>query len=271
MSFNAPTTKGFALPRVRWETEDQQFAAFSNLAPILSWERFSTTIFDITPGEHVGIFGSTGQGKTTLMNRVLPKLPFTAVFATKNNDNTMDFLIEDMGYMRMPKWRQISAKDAPRRVVWPPGGKIREIVPRQQEIFTDALDHIWAEGGRPKHKPVGWAVAIDEVWWFARVLHIDLPIKILLQQGRSNGNSAILATQRPAWVPTEMYSAPTHLFFFNEEDEGNLARISETSASNKHLIKAMVPNLPTHQVLYINTRTKAMARTSAPRFVDQGR
>lgn len=257
-----------SLPRTNWQwgSDDERLATYSTVAPIMNWERFTDTMFDPIPGEHVGIIGSTGQGKTTLMNRVLPMFPFTAVFGTKNNDATMDVLIERYSYMKMPHWRQISAKDVPRRVIWPPSGKLKEIVPTQQKVFSDAFDHIWAEGGRPKKNPVGWAVGIDELWWFTQVLKLDLYIRILFQQGRSSGISLIAATQRPAWVPTEMYSAPTHLFFFQESDDANLARIGEIDGGNKALVRSLVTNLSHHQVLYINNRRGIMARTSAPRF-----
>lgn len=243
----------------------------SRNAPRLPWNKFFRgEIFNPKPGEHIGIIGPTGQGKTALQNAIVPAFPFVVVFATKPADDTMDKLIEQENYLKMSNWGLLGANglrlnpiDTPRRVLWPDATEL-DSVDKQKKVFTHALASIFREGGRPKKKPVGWAVAIDELWYFSNMLKMDLEIKLYLMQGRSLGVTLIAATQRPAWVPVEMYSQSTHLFFFRDTDDRNLSRIGEMSHSEKSMIRRTVANLEQHQVLYVNTRTGKMARTRGP-------
>lgn len=248
---------------VHWGDQTERHAAVSKHAPRLPWEKFSTTFFDPIPGEHVAIIGPTGQGKTVLQNNILPRFPFVAVFATKPADYSMERLIREGNYVRLNKWYSLNPIDSPRRVIWPDASNLNA-VDRQREVFLDAMERIFREGGRPVKTPVGWAIAIDEVWYFTNMLKLGTEIKMILLQGRSLGVSLIGATQRPAWVPVEMYDQSTHLFFFRDNDATNLDRIGRINSMNRGLVKEIVSNLDRHQVLYINTRTGRMARTHAP-------
>jgi hypothetical protein len=237
----------------------------ANAAPRMPWDRFITNVFRPKAGEHAGIIGATGQGKTHLQNSILPFWPFVVAFATKNNDDTMERLIRNGGYEKFSKWYALSARDHPRRVIWPQSRNLKEQTGVQRSVFEHAIENIWAEGGRPPSNPVGWAIAIDELWWFSNKLGMEEYIKVILLQGRSNGISLIAATQRPAWVPVEIYSQATHLFFFAENDARNLQRIGEINHRDKRGIRHIVSNLEEHQVLYVNTRTGQMVRTRAPK------
>jgi len=261
-------TRGFSappLPRVRWYTdEDDRAARVAELAPRIPWDRFTTHYFLPNPGEHVTIVGSTGKGKTELARQILPFYPFTTLFSTKKADDTVDRMIREQGYRRFEKWPNLPARDVPRRVIWPKTGKLRDMVKEQQLVFTDALDHIYAEGGRPKQRPVGWCIAIDEIWWFTNMLKMELELRVLWQHARSAGISLVSATQRAAFVPTEAFSQPTHLFFFQVRDENNLQRIGDLQAGNKRMIRDLVYNLEPFQVLYVNNVSGQMVRTRTP-------
>lgn len=254
----------YGIQRVGWQNAIERDAKLSSLTPRLPWDKFVRTVFDPVPGEHVGILGPTGQGKTVLQNNILPFFPFVAVFATKPVDNTMDELIREGNYVRLNKWYQLNPIDSPRRVIWPDARSIHS-ADRQRAVFTDAMEKIFREGGRPAKNPVGWAIAIDELWYFTNILKLGTEVKMILLQGRSLGVSLIAATQRPAFVPLEVYDQSTHLFFFRDNDETNLDRIGRINAKDRGLIKNVVSNLDRHQVLYVNTRSGAMARTHAPK------
>jgi hypothetical protein len=248
-----------------WDNNDpnSRLAWIARSAPRTSWEKF-LTLFQPEPGEHMAIIGTTGSGKTHLQNCLLFKWPFVAAFATKNNDNTMDRLISEKGYERFARWSRFSPVDHPRRIIWPPAKNLKTMTDAQEEIFSDAMEKIWAEGGRPKDAPVGWAIAMDESWWFNNVLNLGKYIKIYLLQGRSNGISLLSASQRPKNIPTEVYSMSTHLFFFAETDRINLERIGEINYRESAGVRYIVNNLDPRQVLYVNTRTGIMVRTRAP-------
>lgn len=261
---NFPVNPMSPLPQMRWRNSSEQKAWMAREAPRKPWAKFIAQDFHPIPGEHVGIIGTTGAGKTHLQNSILPFWPFVVAFATKNTDITMERMIKHSGFERFARWYPLSPIDHPRRVIWPPVKNLKTQTAAQRQVFDHAIESIWAEGGRPADKPVGWAIAVDELWWFSNKLGMDEYIKVILLQGRSNGVSLIAATQRPAWVPVELYSMSTHLFFFHETDDVNLRRISEINSQNKSGVRQLVMSLDTHQVLYVNTRTGKMVRTRAP-------
>lgn len=241
---------------------DARMAMLAMEAPRIPWDKFNA-LFDFHPGEHVAIIGPTGRGKTLLQKNVLPRYPFVAAFATKPQDETMERLITDGGYIRLAAWYRLNPIDHPRRVIWPNARKLdsRQL---QYRVFKDCFERIFAEGGRPKDKPVGWAIAIDELWYVANLLNLSQEVKLILLQGRSLGISLVTATQRPSGVPLEIYDQSTHLFFFRDSDRVNLDRLSAIQARDSALVRAAVSNLDDHQVLYVNNVTGRMARTRIP-------
>lgn len=237
-------------------------AVLTRFAPRVPWDRFYAN-FHPQPGEHLAIIGPTGRGKTEIQNQILPKYHFVAVFATKPIDETMERLIVDGGYTRLQRWRSLNLHDYPRRVIWPDASQLNS-QELQKEVFADALDKIFREGGRPKKKPVGWATAVDELWFIVNMLGLGKQIKMFLFQGRSLGISLILATQRPADVPLEVYDQSTHLFFLRDNDDSNIERLAKISSLDSGLVRFIIPRLEDYQTLYVNTRTGKMIRTRTP-------
>lgn len=239
-------------------------AALSTYAPRIPWDSFNGGMFAPKVGEHVAIIGPTGKGKTVLMNAILPSYHFVAVFATKPQDVEMERLIRTDGYVRLQQWRSLNPIDFPRRVIWPDATSIGSYR-LQQEVFSRAFGQIFREGGRPKDNPVGWALAIDELWYVANFLQLGQEVKTFLFQGRSVGHTLILATQRPKEVPTAVYDQSTHLFFLRDQNDDNLKRLSEIGSVDSGLVRYAVARLDKFQALYINSVTGEMARTRIPR------
>lgn len=235
---------------------DARMAKMATMAPRVPWDVFITEKFRWLPSEHVALIGPTGQGKTTLLTQLLPLHNYVTVFATKPRDESMDRLIREGGYARIDRWVPLDPNQFPRRVVWPPAGNL-DSVDLQRKVFHDAFLKIYREGG--------WTVAIDELWYFGNILNLSMDVKLYLLQARALDISLVVATQRPAWVPLEVYDQSTHLFFWRDNDENNLRRLSGISFRSADLIRSVVSDLEHYQVLYINTRTGEMCRTRAPK------
>lgn len=240
------------MPRVTRDADVRRNDAYA-MAPRVPWDSFVNRL-NWQQGEHVGLIGPTGQGKTNLLMHLLPLRTYVAVFATKPRDISMDRLIAD-GYLRIEKWVDIPAARAPRRVLWPNATSI-DAEEQQKDVFEKAYGAIYREGG--------WALVIDEGWYIADVLKLSKKMRTIWTQGRSLGISQVVATQRPRWVPLEMFDQSTHLFFWRDNDDENLRRISGLGAAPSSVIRTLVANLERFQVLYVNTRTGDMLRTRAP-------
>ena len=253
-----PNRSGFGtpqLPRVQWNSSDDALAQRATHAPRIPWDKFTNEYFQWKNGEHVGLIGQTGLGKSTLLINLLPIHRFVTVFATKPRDDVMQALIDTHGYLKMSRWQSLDPNEFPRRVLWPDASQMKS-QERQRAVFDDAMDKIYREGG--------WTLALDETWYMENELNLSRNIKTFLLQARSLGISVVAATQRPAWVSREIYTASTHLFFFRSNDETDLKSLSGIGWLNSNIIRDVVANLDIHQVLYINTRTGAMVRTRCP-------
>lgn len=256
MSATFPLPPAPPLPRVRWTraSDTERQAMMSTVAPRMPWDRFIRQL-QWKPGEHVALIGPTGQGKTTLLLNLLPLRQYVAFFATKPSDPAFTRL-QEMGYVRFAAWRSVSAADTPKRLIWPDATRI-DSDKQQKIVFREAFARIYRERG--------WTVALDELWYMVNKLGLADEVRTFLLQGRSLHISLVAATQRPKFVPLEIYDQSTHLFFWRDNDEENLRRLSGINVRSGAAVRQIIPNLEQHQVLYINTRTGDMVRTRAPR------
>lgn len=225
----------------------------------IEWNEFIATKFDWKQGEHVALIGPTGAGKTTLALGLLPMREYVCVLGTKPRDNTLDNLAKN-GYKKIDKWKAMDPRIYPRRILWPDATKLRESTEKQKAEFRDALDAIYKEGS--------WCVYIDELWFIIHHLKMEMDVRTYLQQARALDISLMVATQRPAFVPLEVYDQSTHLFFWRDNDERNLRRLSGISFRSAKEVREVIADLPLYDVLYINTRDGVMVRTRAPKAGD---
>lgn len=202
-------------------------------------------------GEHVSLIGPTGQGKTTLALELLPIRQYVVALGTKPKDPTLTKLIREQGYTRIQAWGD--RKLQKRLLLWPRMGHERDIA-NQRKQFTIALNEMYREGR--------WSIYIDEARYMAEMLKMQTMLKLLWTQGRSSKLTIIAGAQRPAFVPPEIYDQSTHLFFWGDNDDINLKRIGGIGYLNSKMIRELVAGLNRYQVLYINSRTGTMCRTT---------
>jgi hypothetical protein len=213
-----------------------------------SWDDFRSS-FDWRQGEHVSIIGPTGLGKTTLALSLLPLRKYVVVLATKPRDDQLTRFRREHRFRIIRRWSEAGlVEQNPRLILWPEVERIKDIRSQRQRM-KDALEEIFVSGG--------WCVYVDELFFVGspKFLGLENYLRLLWLQGRSLKVSLVGATQRPAWVPLEMYDQASHLFFFRESDETNLKRMGGIGWLNRRDIMGEVAALPTYRFLYICTRT----------------
>jgi hypothetical protein len=238
----------------------------TGIIPTVDWQS-CVDLMTWEQGEHAAVIGPTGQGKTTLALALLHQRQYVTVFATKPQDETLDRFAAEHAYSRHSSWpthlgtepsrwpMRMWRKHSPRRIIWPDARRL-DSASHQRDVFMDSMHHIYIQGG--------WAVYFDELFVMANQLKMSAEVKTYLMQGRSMGISTIIASQRPAWIPLEVYDQSTHLFFCRDNDETNLKRISGVGFLSSRQIRDTIPSLRKHEFLYINTRDGVMAKTTAP-------
>lgn len=242
-------------PSTRAEMRAEIIARQEELAPIVDWASFQRW-FRWEQGQHIGIIGPTGQGKTTFSLAILSDRKYVVALGTKPKDKTLNRFAAEHGYQRFQTWE--SWRDPrlyPRRLLWPDASSLYSAL-RQRGVFRRALDSIYRQGN--------WTLYIDELWYIIHQLKLEPEIRVYLMQSRSNGVSLVATTQRPAFVPLEVYDQSSWLVFFRDNDETNLKRMAGISWLSKNLVQSIVARLDEFQALVINTRTGEMVRTTAP-------
>jgi hypothetical protein len=236
-----------------------------DMAPELEWDDFLTYVFEWKQNQHVGLVGPTEQGKTNLAYHLLELRDFITYFAIKTRDETLDAYAAQGGYVRLTDWpprkgwplkRDVTPQEMPRRLLWPDATRL-DSEPEQIRVFSQALDDIYTRGG--------WCPVFDDYWYLAHILGFEKQTKKFLANARSNYIPMVVCAQRPAGNRlVELFDQATHLFFFRDNDEPNLKRISGVGWLSSDAIRALVANLEQYQFLYVHTRTGWMYRSRAP-------
>lgn len=243
-----------------------------SMAPVLSWDDFREHAWDWRQGQHIAMIGPTEAGKSTLTYAILPDRKYVTFFATKPRDPVLDQFARKGRFARIEDWppyhpdgrpgkglvmhrRPLTAAEMPRRLLWPDASTL-DSGPHQRRVFQKAFHDIYSQGG--------WTVVWDEFWMMTSILKMEQQARVMLQQARSNFISFVVGAQRPSRIPLEIYDQSSHLFFWRDNDEVNLRRMSGVGWLSSGPIRAFVANLDPHQVLYIHTRKGLMVRTTAP-------
>ena len=202
-------------------------------------------------GEHVALVGPTGQGKTTLALQLIQRRDWRVILATKPRDRTLAGLTRD-GYKVIRKWPPPHRPT--RRVILWPQWRTQADTRRQAGVIHDAITSIFREGS--------WCVFADDVQYLTRQLGLSQDLQLLWLQARALNVSLVAATQRPRWVPMEMWSQSSHIYMWRTNDGDDLRRIASLGAHDSKTIRQAVANLPPYHVLYVDTRNGGALHTT---------
>lgn len=180
-------------------------------------------------GEHVGIVGRTGQGKTYLMRELLAYRGHAVFLRTK--DDTIDL----PGFVRRRHAEAMDGMYAERILLDPE-------YHRQTFESYHMLERAFRQGG--------WTVAIDELW-YVEGLGLKRSIDKLWTQGRSLGVTVLAGMQRPSQISRFALSQCRHFFIF--ACEGRDAAVITDATSPR--MKFAIPQIEGHDFVYYNAAT----------------
>lgn len=229
-------------------------AATSSAVPHLAWGD-TVNLMDWRPGEHVTLIGPTGRGKTETLIKLMEARRNCLFLSTKRKDDTQDTL-RSMGFRTIQRAVDLNPEVATRYTFKPPfpRGSADDLRDLHRDAFSNVL--IRARWQR------GYTIGVDEARYIAGFLGLTDELQLLLLQGRSEGTSMVINTQRPRYIPLEAYDQATHLLMWSDPDLDNVSRVSQMAGLNRTRVLDILPNLPKHDVLYINTVTGDLAVTN---------
>jgi hypothetical protein len=179
------------------------------------------------PGEHIGLCGGTGSGKSTFAGGILDLRRFALVLDPKGGDETLAAL----KLRRLPTWpgerKMISMLDKderegrPSRYIVGPVVNRGEDLPKLRAAIGGALGGAFDMGG--------WTVFLDEAQVAAdrRMMNLSGPIDRLLVAARSKGVSLVLNFQTPRWVGNASLTQPTWFCVSGTRDTDTVNRLAE--------------------------------------------
>jgi hypothetical protein len=189
-------------------------------------------------GEHLGIIGPTGCGKTYLAADLLEIRGYVVIITTKKHDKTLE---RYQGYKKIKKWVNDIRES---RVMLRPISRelAKSAFIARNEIYS-ALSDGYIVGG--------WTFYIDDAFFVSDTLKLKDLLKMMYTQSRSNNVTLVSSLQRPSWIPIEILSQSTHVIVFKINDEKDLDRVSEATGMDRKRMRELKNSLDDYDFLYI--------------------
>lgn len=223
------------------------------MPPFLRWQDFLSQ-FVWKQGQHITLVGSNGSGKTSLARALLPIRTYTVVLATKRRDPSLydplrkeGFVLQDILDLDYSKYPKIIFRP---KMATPNKAGMNE----QAEAFEAGLIEIFNVGS--------WCIYADEIRYLTDNLNLRSVFDVLWLQGRSLEISLVVSTQRPVSIPLLAFDQAYHLFCWRQTLRDDIQRISEFAGIHAETVRYVLPRLPQHECLYINTITGELFRTN---------
>ena len=193
-------------------------------------------------GQHIGVVGRTGSGKTYLISKLIQLRRYVVVFRTKPDNNKFPGFDIVRHASAMQHWRS-------ERLLLEPEYEQQAIEGYRM------LQNAWRDGG--------WTIIIDENWYAEQVLGLRDHIIKLLTQGRSKDISVVVGMQRPVDISRFSLSEITHLFCFR--CEGRDLKFSLRDSTVDEIVPA-VRSLRGHDFVYYNAAKEIISTGNANRL-----
>lgn len=189
-------------------------------------------------GQHIGVIGPTGSGKSWAVADILNLRRHVVVVATKSKDRTLDERYKDFVKRNTwpPDWteKKVLFWKKPKRL-----GDFRE----QQIAVYELMDDVYRRGG--------YTISFDDLFYVSETLKLKRPLQMLYTQVRSQNASIVANMQRPAWVPLEAVSQVTYLIVFRIHDRQDIDRIAEGMGLDRKTLASQVSELQQYEFLFL--------------------
>ena len=217
--------------------------------PFVPWREFLDR-WEWRQGEHCLVIGRTGQGKTTLISRIMHKRQHAVMFATKVYDPTLSRQFPDFRVYR--EWQKPKHDKI---MLWPKSGQsLSDIREAQGAVFRDALDSVFYDRG--------WCLVVDEAHYMATELGLGQELAMFQHQARSSGISVVTGVQRPGFIPVITYGSTSHAFMGRINEPADVRRLSALGGVDAKELARHVLTLPKHEWVYVdNTGNTDPVRT----------
>lgn len=224
------------------------------MPPFVRWDEFQRRV-RFRQGDHITIVGTTGSGKTVLARELLFKRDYVIVLGTKNTDPELYGPLVERGFEIVEHFDATPEGDEPKRVIFRPRLTTpdKKGLARQADRFREVLYEVFKAGG--------WAVYADEIFYVADKLGLSDVFEILWTTGRTEDITVIASTQLPVRIPLVAFDQAVHLFLFRNADQQRVRRMAEFSGSDVDLVRYVIPRLPLHEFLYVDTRSGMLMRS----------
>jgi len=207
--------------------------------PFKPWRQFLDE-WTWKQGEHVLVIGRTGQGKTTLISKLVERRKHVVMFATKVHDPVLKN--QFAGFTVMPEWKKPSSDKI---MLWPKAKtNLREIKDLQTDTFQAALNEIFYDRG--------WCLVVDEAHWMTTELGLGQELALFQHQARSSGISVITGVQRPAFIPVITYGSTSHAFMGRINEPSDIKRLSGLGGVDARELGKHLLELPKHEWVYVD-------------------
>ena len=207
--------------------------------PFVPWAEFLER-WQWRQGEHVLVIGRTGQGKTTLISKIIERRQHAVMFATKVYDPVLRKQFPDFALYR--EWQK------PRHnkiMLWPKSGNdLRSIRDAQASVFGDALNNVFYDRG--------WCLVVDEAHYMTTELGLGQELAMFQHQARSSGISVVTGVQRPAFIPVITYGSTSHAFMGRINEPTDIRRLSALGGVDAKELATHLLTLPKHEWVYVD-------------------